>query len=55
MARLVPDAMKEAGVLMGMTGRHGNVLKIRPPLVFDRANADLLTSTLDDVLTGLIR
>ena len=26
------DAMAERGVLIGTTGRHGNVLKIRPPL-----------------------
>ncbi len=53
LARLVPDAMRDAGALMGMTGRHGNVLKVRPPLVFDRANADQLVATLDRALTDL--
>lgn len=52
-SRLVPDAMKAAGVLMGMTGRHGNVLKVRPPLVFEEEHADQLVTTLDDVLTDL--
>ncbi|MCP4959015.1 MAG: aminotransferase class III-fold pyridoxal phosphate-dependent enzyme, partial [Actinomycetia bacterium] len=49
----IPDAMKEAGVLMGITGSRGNVLKIRPPLVFDEANADQLAETLDSVLVKL--
>jgi len=35
---------------MGKTGIHGNVLKIRPPMPFSRANADLLIATLDEVL-----
>ncbi len=49
-AALVPDAMKAEGILMGLSGRYGNVLKIRPPLVFDRANADQLVAALDKVL-----
>ncbi len=53
LARQIPDAMKEAGVLMGITGSRGNVLKIRPPLVFDEANADQLAETLDSVLVKL--
>ena len=31
-------------------GPHGNVLKIRPPLVFGTEHADLLVETLDQVL-----
>ncbi|MEV6108054.1 aminotransferase class III-fold pyridoxal phosphate-dependent enzyme [Streptomyces sp. NPDC051940] len=53
LARRIPDAMREAGVLIGITGRYGNVLKIRPPLVFTAADAELLITTLDRVLTGL--
>jgi 4-aminobutyrate aminotransferase-like enzyme len=45
--------MKERGVLMGRIGQFDNVLKMRPPLPFSRANADLLLATLDDVL-GLL-
>jgi len=48
--RLLPDAMKAEGVLIGLSGRYGNVLKIRPPLVFDRDNVDQLVNTLDRVL-----
>ena len=40
----------ERGILISTTGPAGNVLKIRPPLVFQREHADLLLQTLDDVL-----
>ena len=51
-ARAVADAMRDRGILLGTTGPAGNVLKIRPPLVFGREHADLLLHTLDDVLSG---
>ncbi|TPN40792.1 MULTISPECIES: aminotransferase class III-fold pyridoxal phosphate-dependent enzyme [unclassified Mesorhizobium] len=44
------NAMRHRGVLVGKTGIHGNVLKIRPPMPFSRDNADLLIATLDEVL-----
>lgn len=49
----VLNAMKVRGVLIGSAGPRGNVLKVRPPLVFSSANADQLLETLDEVLTGL--
>jgi 4-aminobutyrate aminotransferase-like enzyme len=49
-ARSVVEAMRQRGVLIGTTGRAGNVLKIRPPLVFSRAYADQLVETLRSVL-----
>lgn len=52
-ARQVPDAMKAQGVLMGISGRHGNVLKIRPPLTFNEDNADQLVDTMQRVLDEL--
>ncbi len=51
-ARAVAEAMRERGVLLGATGPAGNVLKIRPPLVFQREHADLLLQTLDGVLAS---
>jgi 4-aminobutyrate aminotransferase-like enzyme len=48
-ARIV-NAMRERGVLLSSTGPHANTLKIRPPLVFSRADADLVVSTLDAAL-----
>lgn len=51
-ARLV-NAMRERGVLFSATGEQANILKIRPPLVFDQTHADLLVETLDSVLAAL--
>ena len=52
-AHQVTEAMRHRGILLGTTGPAGNVLKIRPPLVFHRDHADLLLETLDDVLGAL--
>ena len=49
-SRWVTEAMRDRGVLISATGSAGNVLKIRPPLVFQREHADLLLRALDDVL-----
>jgi 4-aminobutyrate aminotransferase-like enzyme len=51
-ARRVSEAMRERGILLGTTGPAGNVLKIRPPLVFRREHADLLIQALDEVLAA---
>jgi len=48
----VTEAMRERGILISATGPAGNVLKIRPPLVFRREHADLLLQTLDEVLAA---
>jgi len=46
----VKDEMAERGVLIGATGRAGNVLKIRPPLCITRDEAALIVATLDAAL-----
>ena len=48
-ARAIVNAMCEQGVLIGATGPHGNVLKIRPPLVFSQSNADELIDKLSSL------
>lgn len=48
-AREVTDAMRDHGILIGTTGPAGNVLKIRPPLVFTHEQADLLLNVLGEV------
>ncbi len=49
-AAYVANRMRERGVLLGTDGPFHNVLKIKPPLIFDAANADELVETLDAVL-----
>jgi 4-aminobutyrate aminotransferase-like enzyme/Ser/Thr protein kinase RdoA (MazF antagonist) len=48
----VTEAMRGRGILLGTTGPAGNILKIRPPLVFQRDQADLLLENLSDVLSA---
>ncbi len=47
------NAMRERGVLVGTTGPHSNVLKIRPPLVIGPEEVRLLGDTLNVVLTEM--
>ncbi|MFV0276907.1 MAG: aspartate aminotransferase family protein [Parahaliea sp.] len=49
-ARQVVNAMRDRGVLISSIGRHGQILKLRPPMPFQREHADLLLTTLDDCL-----
>jgi 4-aminobutyrate aminotransferase-like enzyme len=49
-ATRVKDAMAERGVLIGTSGRHGSVLKIRPPLCAGRSETELIVRTLGEVL-----
>ena len=51
-ARIV-NTMRDNGVLMGANGIHSNVLKIRPPMPFGVAEADLLLDTLDLVVSAV--
>ncbi len=46
----VVNAMRRKGVLLNATGPDANILKIRPPMVFSEAQADLLVDTLHFVL-----
>ncbi len=46
-AAVVVNRLRRAGFLMGQAGEHGNVLKVRPPLVFTRAHADLFLEAFE--------
>ncbi|HNP36177.1 MAG TPA: aminotransferase class III-fold pyridoxal phosphate-dependent enzyme [Woeseiaceae bacterium] len=46
-ARRMRDLMLGEGVLIGSTGRFENVVKIRPPMVFSKENADTLLHALE--------
>ena len=50
LAARVADELREVGVLVGITGKRDDVLKIRPPLVFGDEHANLLAAALDRVL-----
>ena len=52
-ATRVVDMLRDHNVLVGIAGPHGNVLKIRPPLCFERDHADLLVKALSDSLAAL--
>ncbi len=49
-ARYVVERAREKGILLSTDGPDDNVLKIKPPLVFSRADADRVVAVLDEVL-----
>ena len=49
-ATYIVERMKDHGILLSIDGPLHNVLKLKPPLVFDAQNADELIATLDMVL-----
>jgi 4-aminobutyrate aminotransferase-like enzyme/Ser/Thr protein kinase RdoA (MazF antagonist) len=49
-ASALVDRMKEMGVLLSTDGPLHNVIKIKPPMVFNRSDADLLLGRLADGL-----
>ena len=52
-ANTVVNTLKENGVLLSRAGRYRNVLKIRPPLVFSKENADVLLTELQSALKSV--
>ena len=55
LAARVVEELRSRGCLVGATGPDGNVLKIRPPLVWTIQHADLLIDRLAEVLAALTR
>ncbi|MEZ5716701.1 MAG: aminotransferase class III-fold pyridoxal phosphate-dependent enzyme [Paracoccaceae bacterium] len=49
--KAVANAVRHKGVLMNFLGIHYNVLKMRPPMVFSRADADRMLTAVDEALT----
>jgi 4-aminobutyrate aminotransferase-like enzyme len=49
----IVNGLRERHILISASGPRANVLKIRPPLVFSRENADMLVDGLADVLKTL--
>jgi 4-aminobutyrate aminotransferase-like enzyme len=50
-ARTIKERLRHRGVLVGTTGREGNILKIRPPLAFTGDHVPVLTDALDAAVT----
>jgi 4-aminobutyrate aminotransferase-like enzyme len=49
-ASYVVNCLRDRGILAGTDGPHHNVIKLRPPLVFSEADANLFMETLGTVL-----
>jgi 4-aminobutyrate aminotransferase-like enzyme/Ser/Thr protein kinase RdoA (MazF antagonist) len=49
-ASYVVNRLRDRGILAGTDGPHHNVIKLRPPLIFSQADADLFSTTLDAIL-----
>ncbi len=52
LARTVVDTMAKRGVLLSTDGPHGNVIKIKPPLVLNEADIDMTIRLMDDALAA---
>ncbi len=50
-AKAIAEGMREAGVLLSTFGPYDTAIKIRPPMVFSKENADLLVNALDSVIS----
>ena len=48
---LVVNQMKQKGVLISFDGPDHNVLKIKPPLVFNRNNANYFLESFESVMS----
>lgn len=49
----VVNRLKDLGLLTSNAGAHGNVVKVRPPLVFSQDDADAFLFAFDAVVDGL--
>jgi 4-aminobutyrate aminotransferase-like enzyme/Ser/Thr protein kinase RdoA (MazF antagonist) len=49
----IAERMKEQGILISIDGPLYNVIKIKPPLVFTKANADQYIDTLNKILDNI--
>jgi len=50
MAKRVVESLRGHGILVGTEGPDGNVVKVRPPLVFQEAHAEALLAAFGEVL-----
>lgn len=53
-AKVILQRMRDSFILMSLDGPYSNVLKFKPPLVFNKQNAERLIETLDKVFAEMI-
>ncbi|MEK1887731.1 MAG: aminotransferase class III-fold pyridoxal phosphate-dependent enzyme [Phyllobacterium sp.] len=53
-ARKINNGARKRGVLMGTEGPYDNILKLRPPMIFTRANADLLIEVMEETFAAVM-
>ena len=46
----IAERMREEGILVSTDGPYKNVIKIKPPICFAKAEADLFLATLEEIL-----
>ncbi len=49
----VANALKDRGFLVSNAGAYDNLVKIRPPLVFERRHADLFLEAFADTVAAV--
>jgi 4-aminobutyrate aminotransferase-like enzyme/Ser/Thr protein kinase RdoA (MazF antagonist) len=49
-ASYIVNRLRDSGILTGTDGPHHNVIKLRPPLVFSEADADVFAGALNSIL-----
>jgi 4-aminobutyrate aminotransferase-like enzyme/Ser/Thr protein kinase RdoA (MazF antagonist) len=49
-ASYIVNRLRDSGILAGTDGPHHNVVKLRPPLVFSEADADVFVAALNSIL-----
>ena len=52
LASRVVNGLRDRGILTGSIGPYDNILKLRPPMVFSRENADYFLGIVDEVLAA---
>ena len=53
LATLVINKMRDRGILLSTDGPHHNVIKIKPPMVFNKDNVDLVCFELYDIFKNI--
>ncbi len=52
-AKTVVNKMKEQGILLSTDGPDRNVIKIKPPMVFELKNAEFLVENLHSIFSNI--